>query len=304
MPLKNFLLIMIIGFMARCSQPVEDRFALNPPSDEYFKYRMWQTETNNSDKNSDRFIFDFSLKKISQGDTGIHFRLYINRISITEPALTMAETKKGSVFVMPSGATVTLTTEDSVARDSNGKVLDEFCNKQARIYSRLRRDSFNVDIMPSGEVRRVAGFDQIAERISKATGISRGEVRQYLRDQISDVAIQDMLNQLFFFLPDRKIQQGDSWVKNVVLITRSPVKYSHKVTVDSVKHRVYMSLQSIISARVSDDIPPYSEGELTGKIVAWPQTGLVDYMETTEEITTPRTNSKITRQRTFSDQRF
>jgi hypothetical protein len=308
MPLKYLHYILVIGLLAGCSQstPVDDRFALNPPSDEYFDYRMIQTESeeHNGSKSSNRFIFDFSLKKTHQGDTGIHFRLYINKISITAPAITMAETKKGTVIVMPSGRQVMLTTEDSVARDDKGKILDEFYENKARIMPLLKGDSFNVDIEPWGEARQVEGFDKITENVSKATGIGRGEVKQYLRDYISDVAIQDMLNQLFFFLPGKKIQQGDSWVKNVVLVTKSPVKYSHKITVDSLKHKVYLSLQSIVSARVSDDIPPYAEGELTGKIVAWPHTGLVDYIETTEQITTPRTNSTITRQRTINAIRF
>jgi hypothetical protein len=308
MPLKYLHRIMIIALLDACSQstPVDDRFALNPPSDEKFDYTLLQTqsEEHNGSKSSNSFLFDFSLKKIHQGDTGTHFRLYINKVSISAPAITMAETKKGTVTVMPSGRQVTLTTEDSVARDDKGNLLDQYYENKARIMPLLKGDSFSVDIEPWGEARQVAGFDKITEKISKATGIPRGQVKQYLRDYISDVAIQDMVNQLFFFLPDRKIQQGDSWVKNVVLITKSPVKYSHKITVDSLKHKVYLSLQSIVSARVSDDIPPYAEGKMTGTIVASPQTGLVELMETTEQVTTPRTNSKITRQRTISGRRF
>jgi hypothetical protein len=157
-----------------------------------------------------------------------------------------------------------------------------------------------VIINNRGEVQQVTGFQKIAERIARKSGIDIRTVRQYLRDYIGDEIVRDLLSQLFFFLPGKKIQKEDRWVKNITTTANTPVKFSYLVTasdIDIENDTVKLNVQSVISAKTGEEGRQYGEGEINGVISASHSTGMPYHFELIQTITTHTDRYDVTNKR-------
>jgi hypothetical protein len=85
-----------------------------------------------------------------------------------------------------------------------------------------------------------------------------------------------MLNQLFFFVPNREIAAGDNWVNNFVLINRAPIKYSNLVKAGQINgDSVTLYITSTISAKTGEGGTLYEQGNQTGTMVIRRSSGMV-----------------------------
>jgi Family of unknown function (DUF6263) len=136
--------------------------------------------------------------------------------------------------------------------------------------------SVTVWMNRKGRPIQVNGIERLVDSVTSLSENDKRTVRSYLKDYISKAAIMDELNQLFCFIPGRTKSVGQSWVENIMLVTKAPVKWSTDFTLQSVKNdTVIINCNSFISAKQGGETGrTYMKGKLTGTIVADYSTGL------------------------------
>ena len=113
----------------------------------------------------------------------------------------------------------------------------------------------------------------------------------------SEQGIKDLMLRLFAILPGRPVKVGDLWTNTHVFTAIAPVKFStiYKLTaVNGDTARV--SLQTVISATISQSYKPYFEGEESGVLLISLSTGLPISINT-ESHTTYTTNKNAYHQK-------
>jgi hypothetical protein len=120
----------------------------------------------------------------------------------------------------------------------------------------------------------------------------KNDVKYFLQEYVGEKIIKDDLNELFSIAPNHNEKTGDSWVRNIMLINKAPVKLSNMYTIKEIKDdSVYLTLNSVVSARAAENATPFMEGNGTGKITAGTN-GIpyAYYIKTETKTTTNSTN--------------
>lgn len=257
---KLLIPLTICGLMA-CNDKEDDSFALQPPAGSTYQLTIETEEELIHSKKT----MEFTLQT-GPADSFQHFNFIVKKIAITQPESEMVSGKKGEIIVRPTGRLEMLSTHQS----NNG------ANKEWYNYvSRIIGDSIQVTMNRLGEKTAMDGYANIKNKIIAATGHDPRNVAPILRNYIGPEVMTDLIGQLFFYLPDRKIHLGDHWVKNIVLIEKSHVKYSHLIKVEDITgDTVKLSVQTEVSARMGDGGTLYVEGKLSGKVIASYSTGM------------------------------
>jgi hypothetical protein len=161
--------------------------------------------------------------------------------------------------------------------------------------------SVQVWIDNHGLVRRVEGVDRIIDSLAKRYPGTRSIVRAYLEDYISSAAIKDELNPLFAFVPARTKLAGQSWVVDLMLMSKAPVQLSNIYTMEKLAgDTAFLSVSSIISARQGEQGRVYMKGRLSGNIVTSYSTGIPYQYQTTDETITTTDMNTITSRNIFT----
>lgn len=310
--LIKFLSAIAIVFIAAllhsgCSagKKTDDRFALKP-GDSIFRYSIVTTDRQElpGNANQSSLTIQFMLRRLPAEDSLVHFQMTISRISITKPGMVMGKGQKGSIIVLPTGTMVTLTSDDSIPGKEVREAYREFYESTARILYKAKGSSLQVSLNQQGNLQEVIGAPNIIDRVARETGFDRRDVNTILNDMISTGAITDLINQLLFYVPGRKINKGDQWVKNITAIAKAPVKYSHLITAKELQgNEVQLSLQTVISARMSEEGTPYLEGNLSGEITADHSSGMPVSAQFTENSITHTNQYDVKKSRTVTIRR-
>jgi hypothetical protein len=302
---------LFIAGLVSCSvgKPVDDRFAFKPPADSLLHFTLHISDSGGmpGDASIKRQWIEFSLQKVREKDSLSIMKLVIDRLRITQRGVHLATMENGSIAILPAGTYVTLSTDESEVDKYNENFFPDYYKTWTAILPKLSGDSLQVVINHSGEVQEVTGFEKIVARIAGETGIDQRTVRQYLGDYAGNESIRDLLNQLFFYLPGRKIQKGDHWVKNVTTTANAPIKQSHLITVTNFNKEedaVQLSVKSVISAKTSQEGRQYAEGALTGSIAASYITGMPYNIYLTQQVTTHTDQYDVTRTRIIYTPRY
>lgn len=290
-------------------KPTDDRFAFKLQTDSVLHLTVeildsggWQ----GSLARKQQWI-EFTMQKLRDKDSSSVMKLVIDRLWINQPAIETAESKDGSIIVMPAGTWIKLSTDDTVADQKIPGLLPEYYETWTKILPKLKGDSLEIVINNRGEAGQVMGFERIAGKIARETGVDIRVVKRYLYDYAGNRSIYDLLNQLFFYLPGKKIQKGDHWVKNVKLIANAPVKLSHLITVkevDVVLDKVLLQVQTVVSAKTSEEGRQYAEGVLTGVISANYSTGMPIRINLTQIVTTHTDQDDVVAKRVIQVSRY
>ena len=138
-----------------------------------------------------------------------------------------------------------------------------------------KEQSITVWMDRKGRPVRVDGIAQLLDSIANRSHEPGFIVSRYLEDFISDAAIKDELNQLFCFIPDKPKSAGQSWVEDILLVAKAPVKWSTDFKMRYNKEdTTAIECHSYITARQGGDGRTYMKGKLAGSIVANYLTGI------------------------------
>ena len=121
----------------------------------------------------------------------------------------------------------------------------------------------------------VNGIDRLVDSVAAISQIPAATVKRYLENYISEDVLKDELNRLFCFIPGKPKNAVQSWVENILLIAKAPVKWSTNFTLQSLKEdTAAIECNSFISARQGGGGRTYMKGKLTGNIIAGYSTGI------------------------------
>jgi len=252
------LLIFLPVLITNCDAPGQNDqvFYLNPILNSPVNYSVKQTSSewfkeNRTGSDSTRFKMIF----VEKHDSILSCKLFLNYLGTQFPNGRRISTNEPT-GKLPSGST------DFIA-------LTAFLQKQ------LIADSFWVIMQTNGTVLRVDGFDSIVSRISMRFDIDRRTIWGMLHERAGNNAIRDMLTQLFFYLPAKPVKENDSWVKNIMVTLKAPVKYSNLVQVIKIdKDSIFLKVQTAVTAKTGEGGTIYEEGKRTADISVSKTTGL------------------------------
>ncbi len=150
----------------------------------------------------------------------------------------------------------------------------------------LHSMSTNVLINDSGMVEDVQDMNDLLQDIEKDSATGKYLVG-VIPDHISENAVKDLLNKIFSVVPAQKVKVNDTWIRNIILITKAPVNISNFNVMDRRNgDTAVIAIQSNVSARQSPGDNPYMKGTQKGTALISYSTGMPFLYETQSEIVT------------------
>ncbi len=153
------------------------------------------------------------------------------------------------------------------------KDKDTPADPNARMFSRLVGQSFTFRMTPNGRILEVSGLDAVMDEMTKDAGSEeeRAMFKQSLRMFLSNDIMKSRLQQAMPGLPDKKVNSGDRWPHEAVLML--PLLGPVKCTVNSTLKELANS-----EARFSQEIEigkPTTDGvdPMAGFLVIKPSRG-------------------------------
>jgi len=146
-----------------------------------------------------------------------------------------------------------------------------------------------VKTTADGNVTEVFGIDDLVANISGTSKLDVNTIKRSLSDYVSVNAIKDLLNRMLSIPRDKEVKVSDSWVKNIILITKAPVKFSNMYTLKKITgDSAYVEIQSMVSTAITskgDNV--YLKGKQQGEAILLYTTGMpYKYDTNLESITT------------------
>jgi hypothetical protein len=200
---------------------------------------LTQMQSNTSDTMWNSITIHFSLQCLQKEDSLRTMKLVFEGLKVMAPAMETTASKDTSLNPMHHS-----------------------------LYRALVSDSVFVLMDKQGQVVQVKGIEALVDRVVHKTQVEKSMANSSLRTFASPEAIRDMLNQVFFFMPNKEISTGDDWVKNFVLTSQAPLKYSNRVIVGRIRRdSVMLDIISTISPKTGEGGSLYEQGKQTGRMI-------------------------------------
>jgi hypothetical protein len=215
----------------------------------------WKYENKNQVTSASEKI-SFSLKLVRTVDSLYQLKLTFDDIRITRPPMTMTL----------GGITKTYTLDSIPSKET---MENNFYQFNYYLLGLTKGLSLYIWMNKSGEVVQVQGFDKLADSIAVLSGSNKKDVKYALTDDVGDKTISDYLNQLFSIAPNHKENAGDSWVRNIVLINKAPIKLSNMYLINKIDgDSLFVHVTSSISGWAGENATtPFMEGQGEGEII-------------------------------------
>jgi len=150
----------------------------------------------------------------------------------------------------------------------------------------LRALSTTAVLSDSGKVIYVQDMSNVLLDI-ESDGTTGKYLSGVIPDQLSQDAVTDMLNRIFSVIPAKQVKPGDSWIRDITLITNHPVEMSNFNMLKSLNSdTAEIEMQSHFFARQSVGYDPYIQGNLTGTAIISHATGIPYSYKTQSETAT------------------
>lgn len=249
---------------------------LNPGTDSIYHYSAVLSES--SMMNEKKFIntisMDYSLHCIESKDSLRTFELVFEKLA--EERKTQGDT---STAPAPPPQKGVIRVDFS---DTSNPIIKQYYSRRDSVFNKVVNQSLVITCRDNGKVISVKGFDEIGNRIASQDTTYRTAVVM-LRDKIGPEIMTDILHQSFFYIRKQPIDSGASWVNNILLIAKAPVKYSNMVTVNRIiGDSVYLDVKSMMSAKTGEEGSVYNQGEQTGTVLVSLSTGMPIQMHLSE----------------------
>ena len=178
------------------------------------------------------------------------------------------------------------------------KIRDEYTAFNDSCIRGVIGDSLTITCDKRGKVIQVTGVERIMEKITRATGKDSRDVYSSLREIFSTKELQDLLTQVFFYIPARPVKLGDNWVNNYTLTAKAPVKFSNLITVQRINgDSVVMDIKTVVSAKTGEGGRVYAEDGQWGTVTASLASGMVYNYRLEDTLRTKTDSYLIGRQR-------
>lgn len=296
--MKPFVIAALI-LLALCAcdpgDPEKDMVLdLNPNTDSIYHYSVVVSESSqmNDKKSITVLAIDYSLHCIESKDSLRTFELVFENVAEQRKALSDSQVSNAA------GDTSSVTgTEPG---HPNAGMQSYFALRDS-IFKKLINQSLVITCTDEGKVLSVTGFDEMAQKVSSGFKDDTRTITALIRNEVGPRNITDVLHQSLFYMRNQKIDTGSSWVNNIVLTARAPVKYSNMIEVKRiVGDSVYLDVKAMMSAKTGEEGVVYDEGEQTGTVLTSLSTGMPIQMFLSETSTYKTDTYSLEKGKTFS----
>lgn len=285
-----YLFCIILFLFQGCHQQnaINDDLYFHPDPSKIYSVTLIKQEAsswkyNNTDHNDTTSKkINFSLKLVCAVDSLYQMKLTFESFIIKKPPVIMIINGVKETFI----------------QDTN--VINKGVDLQPNDYWLLLTKGLSLYIWMNkkGEVLQVQGFDKLADSVAVLSGSNKKDVKYALTDNVGDQIICDYLNQLFSIAPNHKENAGDSWVRNIILHNKAPVKLSNmylinKIDGDSLFVHVTSSISGWAGANATT---PFMEGHGEGEIIISRSSGVI-YSYQLNSTTKTKTDSYVINKR-------
>ena len=147
--------------------------------------------------------------------------------------------------------------------------------------------TLEVSINEKGEVETVRGYPEMVASIASALTVDKRSVYQELNDYASDAAVQDILNRLFAFFPNKEVKVGDNWGNTITMVAKAPINFNSLYTLNKIAgDSIFIGIDSKIVGGTSNY---HLNGTESGTVVLNEKTHL-PYFYTSNSSSTTNTN--------------
>jgi hypothetical protein len=282
-------LFCIILFLFQCchQQNVSnDDFYFHPDSSRVYLMTLTKQETSSWQYNKPQIQINsekinFSLKLIRTVDSLYQLKLTFGDIRITHSPMMITLDGITKIYKL-----------DSIP--SKASIENNFYQFNYYLLGLTKGLSLSIWMNKKGEVIQVQGFDKLGDSIAVLSGGNKKDMKYALTDEVGDKIISDYLNQLFAIAPDHKENSGDSWVRNIVLNNKAPVKLSNMYLVNKIDgDSLFVHVTSSISGWAgANATTPFMEGQGEGEIIISRSSG-VTYSYQLNSSTKTKTDSYV-----------
>ena len=251
MYLKYLCLILFIACISCNSK--SKTFKLDPVPGEVYNYSIIKTSIQEwtyegiANKTFDTVYLHIGLQRMNNNGDTITYKLTFNNLIIVPHPLKITIINSDITNIKPYNLFA---------------VSDSICNS-------LKGLSVQVNITADGTVTAVHGIDDLVANISNTSKLEANTIKRMLADYVSINAITDLLNRILSIPRDKEVKVLDSWVENITLITKAPVKLSNMYTLKKLTgDSAYVEIQSIASTATTtkgDNV--YLKGKLNGEAI-------------------------------------
>jgi uncharacterized protein DUF6263 len=288
MSLSPYLFCIILFLFQGCHRdPANDNFYFRPDSFKIYSITLNKQETsgwkyNNKDQvatTSEKI--NFSLKLICTVDSLYQLKLTFGDIRVTHRPMRITIgriTKTCALDSIPSTETIE----------------NNFYQFNYYLLGFTKGLSLYIWMNKKGEVVQVKGFDNLADSVAVLSGGNKKDVKYALTDDAGEKTISDYLNQLFSIAPDHKENAGDSWVRNIILNNKAPVKLNNMYSINKIDgDSLFVHVTSSISGWAGANAArPFMEGQGEGEITISRLSG-VTYSCGLNSMTNTKTDSYV-----------
>ncbi len=255
----SYLIFLSLFFFQACRQRslVNENFSFNPDSSRDYSITLTKQSGASSEK------VNMNLKLLRSVDSLYLLKLTFGGTRIVRPPVSIAIkgiTKIYRLDILPSKQT----SEDNTF--------------QFIYYLRglTKGQSLDIWINRKGSVLEVNGFEKLIDSVAVLSGSDKKEVRYLLKDEVGEKIFADNLNQLFSIAPNHKEALGDSWIRDITLTNKAPVKLSNMYAINKISgDSLFVKLSSSISGWASENATtPFMEGRGEGEIIVSKSTGV------------------------------
>lgn len=167
----------------------------------------------------------------------------------------------------------------------------------ARAFAALMGEGFSVKFSPEGHVKDVWGVDtmitNMMEKLDIPEGPMKDSMEQNLRNQYSDQALKQMMENMFAIYPDRLVGIGDSWTKRIVISRGFPMILDNTWTLKSRKDGVAI-IEAHSTVKPNLEAAPEEIGSMG--VISYNLSGKQEGTMEMEEATGMTIRSKLTQQ--------
>jgi hypothetical protein len=284
-----YLFCIILFHFQGCRQqnPVNDNFYFHPDSSKIYSIILTKQETSSwKYDNKDQVCatsekINFTLKLVQAVDGLYQLKLTFGDIRVTRPPMT---TTLG-------GITKTYKLDSIPSKET---MENNFYQFNYYLLGLTKGLSLYIWMNKKAEVVQVQGFGKLIDSVTVLSGSNKKNVKYALTDDVGDKTTSDNLNQLFSIAPDHKENVGDSWVRDIVLNNKAPVKLSNMYLINKIDDdSLFVHVTSSISGWAGTNATtPFMEGYANGEIIISKSTGFT-YSYQSNSMTKTKTHGYI-----------
>jgi hypothetical protein len=183
--------------------------------------------------------------------------------------------KKFNMSMKMMGMQIDIDSDDVMELKSDGSREKNPIAMLKKVFSAIVGQSFTMKSDEEGKILEVAGFKEMISNMFDSLGLDSTDKLQSiaaLNDQFNDEAVRDQFAQLFYIFPNKKVKEGDSWVKTYSAGGKMPAKYSTTYTVKEVEGD-FVTL--LAKSKLEPDGDIMINGSQEGELIVDSKTGLV-----------------------------